>query len=223
MLLFDVDGVLTDGVIWFYPTDDRRARDEQNEGRASEHAVQRLGEHAAGRAEDDDPPLSVAAGSAEGATLVEIKGFSAHDGIGMTLARQAGLKTGVITKRRSASLALRARDLRMDYVYQGIDDKLGALAEILKKAGLRAEEAACMGDDIIDLPMMKACGLAAAPANARAEVKRAADWVSASRGGEGAARDLIEMVLKAQGRWRETLEQYLHRRNGQGKGREREQ
>ncbi len=189
LLLFDVDGVLTDGVIWFYPIDDRNPR--------------------------------AAAGSAEGVSLVEIKGFSAHDGIGMMLARHAGLKTGVITKRRSASLALRARDLHMNYIYQAIDDKLAALREILGAAGVKPEEAAAMGDDIVDLPMMRICGLAVAPANARPEVKRAADWVTPSRGGEGAARDLVEMILKAQGRWREVSEGYLRSQAGRrGHGRE---
>ncbi len=188
LLLFDVDGVLTDGVIWFFPS--------------------------------DSPDSRAVAGRGEGVSLVELKGFSAHDGIGMMLARQAGLKTGVITKRRSASLALRARDLRMDYVYQAIDDKLQALEEILRRAGVQPEETACMGDDIVDLPMMRACGLAAAPANARPEVKQAADWVATSRGGEGAARDLVELILKAQGRWREVLEGYLKAhasRHGQGR------
>lgn len=164
LLLFDVDGVLTDGTLWYFPQD---------------------------------------------AEWVEVKGFSAHDGIGIALARRAGLKTGVITKRRSESLARRARDLRMDYVYQGVDRKLEALREIWAASGCAPEQTGCMGDDLVDLPMMRASGLAAAPANARAEAKAAAHFVAPHAGGAGAARDWIEFVLRAQGVWEETLAGYL--------------
>ncbi|MGH9487102.1 MAG: KdsC family phosphatase [Terriglobales bacterium] len=167
LILFDVDGVLTDGVIWYVPS----------------------------------------GGSAAG--LVEVKGFSAHDGIGIALARRAGLKTGVITKRRSASLALRARDLRMDYVRQGVDRKAEALREVLEDCGCSPAETCCMGDDLVDLPMLCAAGLAAAPANARAEVCAAAHFVAPHAGGQGAARDVIEFILRAQGKWEEAMESYL--------------
>lgn len=165
LLLFDVDGVLTDGVLWYVPT--------------------------------------------AGGGLVEVKGFSAHDGIGIALAHRAGLKTGVITKRRSESLALRARDLSMEFVRQGEDRKREALDAIWKQSGLSPEQTCCMGDDLVDLPMLGAAGLAAAPANARAEVRAAAHFVAPHSGGDGAARDLIEFILKAQGRWEKAIESYL--------------
>ncbi|MGH9518645.1 MAG: KdsC family phosphatase [Terriglobales bacterium] len=165
VVLFDVDGVLTEGKLWYFP--------DGHEG------------------------------------VVEVKAFSAHDGIGMALARRAGLKLGIITKRTSVSVALRARDLRLDYVYQGVDRKLAAFEEILTKSGCRAEQACCMGDDIVDLRMLEAGGLAAAPANAREEVRAAAHFVAAHAGGKGAARDLIEFILRAQGVYEETLQRYL--------------
>lgn len=164
LLLFDVDGVLTNGALWYIPS---------------------------------------------GNGLTEVKGFSAHDGIGFALARRAGLKTGVITKRHSQSLALRARDLRMDYVHQGVDRKLDALRAIWAAGGFAREETCCMGDDLVDLPMMQAAGLAAAPANARPEVVAAAHFVSAHAGGDGAARDLIEFILKSQGVWADVTRRYL--------------
>lgn len=176
LLLFDVDGVLTDGTIWYFPL---------------------------------RPDAAPSAGAAQAGLMVEVKGFSAHDGIGIMLARRAGLRTGVITKRKSASLAARARDLQMEFVLQGIERKGEAFAQVIGQAGLRAEEACCMGDDLVDLPMLRACGLAAAPANARPEVRAAAHFVSRRAGGAGAARDLIEFVLRAQGKWRQAAELYL--------------
>jgi len=181
LILFDVDGVLTDGIIWFFPTGKTTA-DES------------------GSAATPDSTLPAGTAIPSG-SMIEVKGFNAHDGIGLTLARRAGLKTGVITKRISESLALRARDLRMDFVRQGVERKREALDAILAEAGVTAEETCCMGDDIIDLPMLRACGLAAAPANARPAVLRYAHFVAAHNGGAGAARDLIEFILREQGRW----------------------
>mgnify|MGYP002401863639 CR=1 FL=1 len=189
LVLFDVDGVLTDGMIWFFPT-----------GRTDATP--------ADGASASDSSLSGGTGIPAG-SMVEVKGFNAHDGIGLTLARRAGLKTGVITKRVSESLTLRARDLRMDYVRQGVERKREALEAILVEAGVTAEETCCMGDDIIDLPMLQACGLAAAPSNARPEVLRSAHFVAAHKGGDGAARDLIEFILREQQRWTTVAAEYV--------------
>ena len=167
LVLFDVDGVLTDGTLWYLPA------------------------------------------GAGGERVIEFKGFSAHDGIGIGLARRAGLKTGVITKRRSQSLALRARDLRMDYVVQGADHKREALAGIWKRSGCGPAETCCMGDDIVDLALLEASGLAAAPADARPEVIAAAHFVADKPGGRGAARELIEFILKAQGVYEEAVRRFL--------------
>lgn len=131
--------------------------------------------------------------------MVEFKGYSAHDGAGITLARLGGMKCGVITKRISDSVALRARDLKMEFVYQGQAFKMQAVREIMAKEGVTLEEIAYVGDDVIDLPAMRAVGLAVAVANARERVKAEAHYVTPHSGGQGAGRDAIEFILEAKG------------------------
>ncbi len=169
LLVFDVDGVLTDGQIFLFPVPSE-----------AQHQI-----------------------------VVEAKGFSAHDGAGISLARLGGLKTGLITRRNSETVALRARDLKLEYVYQGITDKLTAFQEILGKEKLSASEAAFVGDDVIDLPPMQNCGLSIAVANARREVKEKAHYITPHSGGEGALRDAIEYILKAQGKWKQAVKDYI--------------
>jgi len=134
-------------------------------------------------------------------TATEIKGFSAHDGAGLKLAHDAGLRTGLITGRASPAVAQRARECDMEFVYQGRATKLGALEEILRATGATGAEVAYVGDDLPDLPVMERVGLAAAVANAESEVKRAAHYVCARSGGDGAVREVVEIILKAQGKW----------------------
>jgi 3-deoxy-D-manno-octulosonate 8-phosphate phosphatase (KDO 8-P phosphatase) len=148
-------------------------------------------------------------------SLIEAKGFHAHDGTAISFARLAGIKTGLITKRVSETVALRARDLKLDYVYQGIQDKRTVFEEILRRGGLNASEAAFVGDDVIDLPVMPNCGLAIAVANARAEVKADAHYVTSHAGGDGALRDATEYILKAQGKWTQVLRDYIGERSPQ--------
>ena len=131
--------------------------------------------------------------------MVEFKGYSAHDGAGITLARLGGMKCGVITKRISDSVALRARDLKMEFVYQGQAFKMQAVREIMAKEGVTLEEIAYVGDDVIDLPVMREVGLAVAVANARERVKEEAHYVTPHSGGQGAGRDAIEFILEAKG------------------------
>lgn len=190
LLLLDVDGVMTDGRIFFLPAP---AANPELRAQAAEHA------DAGGYAISSD-------------TMVEAKGFHAHDGTAITLARLAGLKTGIITKRISETVALRARDLRIDHVHQGVADKVGALEVILAKEGLKPAEAAYVGDDIIDLPVMRRCGLAIAVPNARKEVKAAAHYVTRHGGGKGAVRDAVEFILRAQGKMEKTVRAYVTRR-----------
>ena len=147
--------------------------------------------------------------------FIEPKGFSAHDGIGISLARLGGLQTGLITKRVSETVALRARDLRLDYVYQGVSEKVAALEDVLEKCGLRDDQVAYVGDDIIDLGVMRRCGLAMAVPNAREEVKAAAHYITKHRGGEGAARDAVEYILRAQGTLADIQEEYVKGRRTQ--------
>jgi len=184
LLLFDVDGVLTDGKLFFIPRE------------ASE---------ASGSA------LDLPASSPQ---MIEFKGFHAHDGVAISLARLGGIKTGLITKRVSETVALRARDLKLEYVSQGIQDKGIAFEKIVEQAGVRPDEAAFVGDDVIDLPAMRAAGFAVAVKNARAEVKEEADYVTPHAGGDGAARDAVEFILKAQGKWRKVVDTYLEGKSG---------
>ena len=154
-----------------------------------------------------------AASASHSASLIEAKGFHAHDGTAISLARKAGIKTGIITKRISETVALRARDLKIDHVHQGIQDKAAVFAEILKKDGITAAEAAFVGDDIIDLPVMRKCGLAIAVKNARPDVKAESHWVTPHSGGDGAARDAVEYILKAQGKLKKAVEDYINERS----------
>ena len=192
LLLFDVDGVLTDGKLFFFPAPAGVELTTRN------HAAEHEGRGGFGLSSS---------------SIVEAKGFHAHDGTAISLARLAGMKTGLITKRISETVALRARDLKLEYVYQGIQDKLGSFKEILKKEGITAAEACFVGDDVIDLPVMWNCGLAIAVANARDEVKRDSHYVTKHSGGDGALRDAIEFILKAQGRWKKVVEEYIGKRS----------
>jgi 3-deoxy-D-manno-octulosonate 8-phosphate phosphatase (KDO 8-P phosphatase) len=195
LILFDVDGVLTDGKIWIFPAP----------AGPPSGAQQSILEKSA-------PPGGQGGFGLHRASLIEAKGFHAHDGAAISLARLAGIKTGIITKRISETVALRARDLKMDHVYQGIQDKASVLAQILEKDGITAAEAAFMGDDVIDLPAMRQCGLAIAVKNARPEVKAEAHWTTPHAGGDGAARDAVEYILKAQGKWKQVVEDYISER-----------
>jgi 3-deoxy-D-manno-octulosonate 8-phosphate phosphatase (KDO 8-P phosphatase) len=136
-------------------------------------------------------------------TASEIKGFSAYDGAGLKLARAAGLRTGLITGRESSAVSQRARECEIEFVYQGRATKLGSYEEILRATGASDQEVAYVGDDLPDLPLLQRAGLAVAVANAAPEVKRAAHFVTSRAGGEGAVREVIELIVKAQGKWAE--------------------
>jgi 3-deoxy-D-manno-octulosonate 8-phosphate phosphatase (KDO 8-P phosphatase) len=132
----------------------------------------------------------------------EAKAFHSQDGAGLKLAHDAGLRTGVITGRKSAAVERRAREVGMAFVYQGYAEKLPAYEEILRQTGVREDEVAYIGDDLPDLPVMERCGLAVAVANAVAEVHRAAHFVTQRGGGDAGVREAIEGILKVQGKWR---------------------
>jgi 3-deoxy-D-manno-octulosonate 8-phosphate phosphatase (KDO 8-P phosphatase) len=136
-------------------------------------------------------------------TASEIKGFSAYDGAGLKLARAAGIRTGLITGRESSAVAQRARECEMEFVYQHRATKLGALEEIMQATGASADEVGYVGDDLPDVPVLQRVGLGAAVANAVPEVKKAAHFVTSRSGGEGAVREVIELIVKAQGKWAE--------------------
>ncbi|HEV7220088.1 MAG: KdsC family phosphatase [Terriglobales bacterium] len=192
LLLFDVDGVLTDGKLYIFPAPPGIQQSIKQQ--SAKHGGQGgFGLHSE--------------------SYIEAKGFHAHDGTSISLARLGGIKTGLITKRISETVALRARDLKLEFVYQGIQDKLTVFEEIIKRARIKSSEAAFVGDDVIDLPVMRNCGLAIAVANARDEVKDEAHYVTPHSGGDGALRDAVEYILKAQGKWKQVVEKYIGERS----------
>lgn len=161
MLLFDVDGVLTDGKV----------------------VIHRDGS--------------------------ESKQFHIRDGTAIVLAHRAGLLTGFLSARSSPSTLIRASQLSVKIVSQGITSKLATYTQILSEHGLTDTEVAFMGDDLLDLPVLARAGLSAAPADAVPEVRSQVAWVSNACGGQGAAREFIEAILKAKNRWKTTIQGYL--------------
>lgn len=138
-------------------------------------------------------------------TATELKSFDAHDGAGLTLAASAGLRTGVITGRESPALRRRAKEARIEFVYERVPLKMPVFEEILELTGASDEEVAYIGDDLPDLPLMQRAGLAVAVANAMPEAKRAAHYVTRAEGGRGAVRETIELIMKSQGIWKTML------------------
>src|SRR5437879_3965428 len=165
ILIFDVDGVLTDGQIFVIPNPQGHA--------------------------------------------VEAKGFAAHDGLGISLGRLGGLRIGIITKRNSQTVAIRANDLKLEFVYQGQAHKMNAINEILAKANATIDQLCYVGDDIVDLPVMRLCGLSIATANARNEVKYDAHYVTPKSGGFGAGRDAMVFVCAATSSITRGIETYI--------------
>ena len=139
-------------------------------------------------------------------TALEIKTFDAHDGQGLTLAHSAGLRTGCITGRESAALRRRMKEMGVEFVYEKQPQKIPAYEEILKRAGVEESEVAYLGDDLPDLTVMKRVGLAVAVGNAVDEVKSAAHYTTVRNGGKGAARELIELILKSKGIWEQMID-----------------
>jgi 3-deoxy-D-manno-octulosonate 8-phosphate phosphatase (KDO 8-P phosphatase) len=153
LMIFDVDGVLTDGGLMF---------------------------------------------TAEGDTM---KSFNSMDGHGAKLLREAGIDTAIITGRQSGIVAVRAKELKITHLYQGVEDKRVAFAQLLAETGVTPEECGYMGDDWPDLAVMLRVGFAAAPANSHPEVIARAHWVSEARGGHGAVREVCDTLLRAQNRY----------------------
>lgn len=140
--------------------------------------------------------------------MVETKGFDSQDGIALQWLNWKGIKTGLISGRVSPATAERAKQCRFAYVYQGHIEKIPILNEILADAGVEKHEVAYIGDDLTDIVVMHRVGLAIATANAREEVKREAHYVTQAVGGSGAVREVVELILKAKGLWREIEEKY---------------
>ncbi len=161
LVIFDVDGVLTDGRLYF-----------DHEGR-------------------------------------EYKGFHARDGHGLKLLRQSGVTTAVISGRRSRSVALRCESLGIEHVYQGYEDKRPALSALQQATGIAPAQMACVGDDVLDLPLLTRVHLAIAVPDAHFAVKQRVHWITETPGGRGAAREVCDLIMQAQGTFDRALQRYL--------------
>jgi 3-deoxy-D-manno-octulosonate 8-phosphate phosphatase (KDO 8-P phosphatase) len=153
MLVFDVDGVLTDGSLFY-----------DNQGQ-------------------------------------EYKAFNSRDGHGIKMLRASGVESGIITGRTSRIVLHRARNLGIEHIHQGAEDKLEALRTLLRDTGLQAQQIAYMGDDVVDLPVLNRCGLAITVPDAPAEVKQRSHVVTLAQAGRGAAREACELIMRLQGTW----------------------
>jgi 3-deoxy-D-manno-octulosonate 8-phosphate phosphatase (KDO 8-P phosphatase) len=140
--------------------------------------------------------------------MVETKGFNAQDGISLQWLSWKGLKTGVISGRDSPATETRAKQCKMTYIYQGHIEKIPILEEILADAKIPGSEVAYIGDDFTDVVIMNRVGLSIATANARPEVKRSAKYVTQASGGDGAVREVVELLLRAQGHWEWLMHKY---------------
>ena len=139
---------------------------------------------------------------------VESKSFNIRDGFGMHMALHAGLKLGIITGVMSPIVEYRAKYFGITEVHQGFTDKDEVLKGIIARCGLEASQAAYIGDDLFDLPALRVAGLSAAPADAHPEVLKRVNWVSSCPGGQGAIRELMELILKSSGLWEEMMLKY---------------
>ncbi len=148
---------------------------------------------------------SIAAGELSAASVSEMKVFNAKDGQGLSLANTMGIKTGFITGRRSPAVAQRAKELKVTFVYLGQARKTQAFQECVEKAGVSEEEVAYMGDDLPDIPLAQRAGLAISVADGADELRAVCHYITKRPAGRGAAREVIELILKAQGRWEEAV------------------
>jgi 3-deoxy-D-manno-octulosonate 8-phosphate phosphatase (KDO 8-P phosphatase) len=145
----------------------------------------------------------------DNAGVAEMKVFHSLDGLGLKLAHVMGIQTGFITGRKSPAVSQRAKESHVDFVYLGQATKTQAYEECLQRAAVSDEQVAYMGDDLPDMPIARRVGLAIAVANAAPELKAICHYVTERRGGEGTAREVVELILKAQGRWDEAVPQAL--------------
>ncbi len=139
----------------------------------------------------------------------ELKFYDVQDGFGISLLNRAGIKTVIITAKKSKIVKHRARDLKVAHAYQGFLDKLIPFNDLLKRFNVAPEEVCFIGDDLIDMPVLKRVGLAVAVPNAVDEVKGSAHHVTSRAGGRGAVREICDLILKAQGKWALVTVKYL--------------
>lgn len=136
----------------------------------------------------------------------EFKRYDIRDGLGIVMLRRNGIRTGWVSCRPSAATQARAADLKIDFLAQPADGKTPAIEQILAQTSLTWAETCFVGDDVVDIGVFRKAGVAVAVADARPEAKAAAHWVTRARGGCGAVREVVERILKAQGKWRATVD-----------------
>lgn len=158
---FDVDGVLTDGTLYFSSQGD------------------------------------------------EIKAFSSLDGHGLKMLQRSGIEVAIISGRSSRALELRAKNLGITELHMGVEDKRALLIQLAAKRGIELTQAGYMGDDVVDLPILRACGFSAAVADAHDEVRARVDYVASKGGGRGAVREVCDLIIRAQGKWDAAMAEYL--------------
>ncbi|MGQ9463404.1 MAG: KdsC family phosphatase [Candidatus Fervidibacter sp.] len=139
----------------------------------------------------------------------EMRLFNSQDGVGLMVAHQAELQTAIITGRATEAVKKRAEEVKITHIVMGTFSKLQPLLELCEQLGLSPNEAAYIGDDVPDIPPMKRVGFAVAVANAVDEVKKVAHYVTERRGGEGAVREVVELILKAQGKWERAVGEFI--------------
>ena len=140
---------------------------------------------------------------------VESKSFDVRDGHGLKLLQRSGVGVGLVTGRRSRVVELRAAELGIGEVHQGVKDKLLVVRKILARRSLNPDQVAYVGDDVVDLPVMLQVGAALTVADAPEYVREHAHWIAANKGGRGAVREVCEEILKARGRWKELTDRYF--------------
>jgi len=158
---FDVDGVLTDGTLYFSSQGD------------------------------------------------EMKAFSSLDGHGMKMLQRAGVEVAIISGRSSRALELRAANLGVEELHMGVEDKRALLEQLAARRGIELAQSGYMGDDVVDLPVLRACGFSATVADGHGEVLARVDYVASKGGGRGAAREVCDLILRAQGKWNAAMAEYL--------------
>jgi 3-deoxy-D-manno-octulosonate 8-phosphate phosphatase (KDO 8-P phosphatase) len=139
----------------------------------------------------------------------EQKSFNTQDGLGLSLLHHAGIKSGIISGRTAKAVTRRAEELGVEFVRQGDPDKIEAFEQVLEQAGVDENEVAFVGDDLTDIPIMKRAELSVAVADAVEETRSVAHYVTRAKGGQGAVREVIELILKSQGQWTDVTEKYL--------------
>jgi 3-deoxy-D-manno-octulosonate 8-phosphate phosphatase (KDO 8-P phosphatase) len=138
----------------------------------------------------------------------DMKLFDVHDGLGVYILKKAGIKTVLITAKGSKAIQPRARDMRVEEVFTDIAPKTSVLNKILKKYNVDISEVCFVGDDLVDLCLMKRVGFPVAVFNAAPEIKQAASYITIRQGGRGAVREVAELILKSQGKWEEAVKAY---------------